>query len=1328
MARPPRLRTAAVVREQPRVAQTASNIGVVRASAGGVTIGNTLAQQAGQLSDEFYKRAVPLAKQAGLDAAKAALPKDIMTINPETGAPEAFKSPGRLGSIASQSYQNLIERRFAESLEQEMRLKAKEYAFQSNGNAAQFTELMTHYVDSMGKNSTGKWAGYIHDAGVNLIKPTAANLALAQAKRERAAAAAAAKASADNEASTIGEGVSQGGVDFLLAIGMATNMPAVIPPTAGDTPLSFGKAVVDTPAGTPKLSFGSEVMDEALRASLVDFNDVKQTKTKVQQQIGLGMMRYALSNSLDSLTISDMKRLESGVDAGYVAMVPDIPEFEDLRLVLSSLDYSVISHKTYGNDLRELASSFRETREADVKNFVMISAAKGEWSEADGSAYRAFVLNKLDNTSALDVTIEEINRLNEEALRINEGIILETANGVSISSEQKAQFKSRIDGQADTLRDLLLSGILFDMKPTDGSQKYINEVVKFANNPSAPISKLLQNTEMVGFFQSFKELHNAFPDAGYFTGLKTSATTAKTALNSDVEFEVNRQNDAASQAITDFISNPNQHNLRALGSLTRDIRQLNQISNAAKATLLGKAELPVFRAEVSALLEDAPSEVLKRFKNVLDVTSVQDKFPGSYEAIDDLRKIFPNIPDSNFRETFRSVVERNLKVRELEEQEAETARINANATITYNPDAVRLVFDNQIRTAYGAQEIIVPGVGPQISQFPSFGEDIFYNPETFRAAARMGFFEASIRATPPKEAVNLIRHIASHPDLSRLSDKYGDANLETMLLAAKSVFWRTSRYNSGWSPAFRDTKLISQSEADMVNNLLSVYESLDSGLPLSDKLSILEEARSRRIDFNNNKAGIKDTILEGLAASISGETGEEVKASEASVKAYLSGFVSVNYPFIRNGGDLDSLNFLVNSSYEKVISEGLNGNESGAFMEARSFIESYIVDNKSNADYLYGVRWKDFVNVTGKRFTDESGRSRVEIPKVGDAQGANVLSLRTLDRYSPVPDVTLEVINGMVKAAGIDAPWKIRFIDERDGAGLYQVMIQDSQGTGQGVQAKDQNGNAIFIDTDSAEMRLAYRAYSNRRQAAFNRGIDQRDQIAEAASYATGIYQDAYDLLNLGDKDWKQPLDPWTLKVHSFDDARYVIKIHRVLEEALNGGLGEFEEIERIIDEVEGDRYRNIVADYDFEAAKAEAAIRAEEPNPTASAVDLLFNIMVGEAESSEFVSTSDLFNPGLKYFNEEDSRYIADYQQFIDRYEEANNLDSVGGAVAARSLARKAYAALAAVTYDYEVYNPEGEQEEISKLLKEIAVMAEQQDLRFDKFKEQRRIELDGQ
>ena len=166
---------------------------------------------------------------------------------------------------------------------------------------------------------------------------------------------------------------------------------------------------------------------------------------------------------------------------------------------------------------------------------------------------------------------------------------------------------------------------------------------------------------------------------------------------------------------------------------------------------MGKAELPVFRAEVSALLEDAPSEVLKRFKNVLDVTSVQDKFPGSYEAIDDLRKIFPNIPDSNFRETFRSVVERNLKVRELEEQEAETARINANATITYNPDAVRLVFDNQIRTAYGAQEIIVPGVGPQISQFPSFGEDIFYNPETFRAAARMGFFEASIRATLQKK-------------------------------------------------------------------------------------------------------------------------------------------------------------------------------------------------------------------------------------------------------------------------------------------------------------------------------------------------------------------------------------------------------------------------------------------------------------------------------------------------------------------------------------------------------------------------------------------------
>ena len=163
-------------------------IGVVRASEGGQRIAQAISAGAENLANDFYREAAVVAQETGQKEAMAQSGKDIVSIDPETGNPVAYKAPDSYGSIASRAYQDLIDRRFQESLVEEIQEKGAEFA-SSAGSAAAYKAKMSQYIGEMYKSAVSAdgdlnaYGRQIKEAGEKYVASTYSTLR----KREIAA-------------------------------------------------------------------------------------------------------------------------------------------------------------------------------------------------------------------------------------------------------------------------------------------------------------------------------------------------------------------------------------------------------------------------------------------------------------------------------------------------------------------------------------------------------------------------------------------------------------------------------------------------------------------------------------------------------------------------------------------------------------------------------------------------------------------------------------------------------------------------------------------------------------------------------------------------------------------------------------------------------------------------------------------------------------------------------------------------------------------------------------------------------------------------------------
>jgi hypothetical protein len=176
----------AVIRQRAQVFN--QPIGVVRASSGGVQVGEAISRFADNITQMTYEVAAEDAQKRGQEAGLARASSDIAALDPETNKPVAYQPPAKFGRIAADAYQDIVNQRFEGSVLQEMQNKGADLA-KSSANSSQYRDRMSAYIQSMyeagGENTS--YQRYIEEKGAEYVQKTYGALRQKEAAAARAA-------------------------------------------------------------------------------------------------------------------------------------------------------------------------------------------------------------------------------------------------------------------------------------------------------------------------------------------------------------------------------------------------------------------------------------------------------------------------------------------------------------------------------------------------------------------------------------------------------------------------------------------------------------------------------------------------------------------------------------------------------------------------------------------------------------------------------------------------------------------------------------------------------------------------------------------------------------------------------------------------------------------------------------------------------------------------------------------------------------------------------------------------------------------------------------
>ena len=283
----------AVIREKLQF--QIGKIGVARASESGRITGQAISQGANQLSAMFYKKEAAAAEKAGVKAGASADPQEVITINPETGEPEAYAPPIGMGTIGADAYQRIVMGRFQQSMEDEIKNKGKELAAKYDGNsngAALYETAMSNYLASMTNVAQDEFKGFIADVGKVYLNSTKTNMSIRQIGRERAAA----KKSQENR---IAANLSQ--------VEMAV---AQYGPKALEGPTTVNALISET----------SEQANDGGSAGLFSIDELNLLGGATQEAVVKGLLRNAANTIEDP---EDLQLIQAAVGTQNANLVPE---------------------------------------------------------------------------------------------------------------------------------------------------------------------------------------------------------------------------------------------------------------------------------------------------------------------------------------------------------------------------------------------------------------------------------------------------------------------------------------------------------------------------------------------------------------------------------------------------------------------------------------------------------------------------------------------------------------------------------------------------------------------------------------------------------------------------------------------------------------------------------------------------------------------------------------------------------------------------------------------------------------------------------------------
>lgn len=185
-----------VIRDERKYSGIAP-VGVVRMNTGGAEKYSRIADVTQQLTKIAITESAKYAEKSAIAQAQAVDISQITTIDPKTGKPEALsviQNLGFIGATGAQAYERVVQERFQQSIENEIKAKAGEIALKYENDpysAEKYEEQMVSYLQSMANTSEvgGKataYTNFILNAGTQYITATKLNMMQQRIRLERA--------------------------------------------------------------------------------------------------------------------------------------------------------------------------------------------------------------------------------------------------------------------------------------------------------------------------------------------------------------------------------------------------------------------------------------------------------------------------------------------------------------------------------------------------------------------------------------------------------------------------------------------------------------------------------------------------------------------------------------------------------------------------------------------------------------------------------------------------------------------------------------------------------------------------------------------------------------------------------------------------------------------------------------------------------------------------------------------------------------------------------------------------------------------------------------
>ena len=575
-------------------------IGVARADEGGRIVGEAIAQAANQSADIFFREGLRAAERVGEEAGQAADAGAVLTINPQTGQPEAYTPPAPFGTAAAEAYQRVVQRRFEQSMDDEMRTKSAELSarYENNPNgAALYESAMSDYIAAMSENATGQFQGYIADTGASYLNLTRSSMAINQMRRERAAAAAAQAEAAAEANRSIGQLVEQYGPAFLET--------------------SFFENMAESSRVTVSDGISSNLFDPTASSS---------NERELNAEIATGIISYTArnartvrdANSLNqAIQLADPNLVPEGYE-GVAQMIRDSfsdPNLQDAMRTVSRQRFSAsianlspieedqrIMMEQLAEDARALASGeiamgdiLRQRREAQAeldeeqRQADIRADQELRTQEAGRTSNDIEMLASNTNYSGLDIArqaIAFINRGQENLVTLAGTVGVEDSY---IENERKIQQTVLVNGYISGLQQRVVQQLDGTSLTTEELQSVQNAIQSgnFVGLPSH-IQDALSGLRLISMEVSDEVFNFEESMDGFINSVKSGAAnvTERDILrqaNNQVEFDLNPMIDDIAtsgnfadllgniRTAQDFLGQINHPNDDVRASLSRDI-------------------------------------------------------------------------------------------------------------------------------------------------------------------------------------------------------------------------------------------------------------------------------------------------------------------------------------------------------------------------------------------------------------------------------------------------------------------------------------------------------------------------------------------------------------------------------------------------------------------------------------------------------------------------------------------------------------------------------------------------------------------------------------